>query len=130
MNAIKGTMTDPEIRRFLENGEYGILCTAGRDGFPCGTPVNYVFSGGRIYFHGSGKGEKAVNLAADPRCCFTVARSYGCVATGSTACNITASYESVIVKGTAAPVADPGEKEAVLRAIIGSLTPGRKDLPM
>ena len=55
----------------LENGLYGMLATCGADG-PYAVPVNYVFSGGCIYFHCARAGEKLDNLAFDNRACFTV----------------------------------------------------------
>ena len=42
---------DDEARRILEEGEYGVLSTAGPDHQPYGVPVNYCVIDDGIYFH-------------------------------------------------------------------------------
>ena len=34
--------------RILENAEYGVLSTAGSDGFPYGVPLNFAYDGKKM----------------------------------------------------------------------------------
>ena len=42
----------------LEKAPYGVLALEGDDKYPYAVPVNFVFDGSRIYFHGAVEGHK------------------------------------------------------------------------
>ena len=51
-----------EIKDVLDNAEYGILSTISEDGTPYGTPLNFAYSDGAIYFHCACEGHKLENI--------------------------------------------------------------------
>ena len=118
-------LTDDEVYAFLDRGREGVLSTVGSDGYPYGTPVNYVRIGNRIYFHGSRTGEKADNISRCVKVCLTVVSAEGFEKTGPAGCNTTALYESVIVRGDVNLIDDHDKKKAVLTALLAKLTPVR-----
>lgn len=125
-NMQKYQLTEEEMNALLEREKYGVISTVGEDGYPYAVPINYVFIDGRIFFHGRKVGEKVGNLSRDPRCCFTVVTAGGFEYTGELACNTTAIYESVIIRGKVRKIEDENEKMSVLRATVDRLTPERK----
>lgn len=56
----------------LEEGEFGVLSTCGKDGWPYGVPLSYVYREGKLYFHGAATGHKLDNLRYCPKASFTV----------------------------------------------------------
>ena len=64
-NMEKFHLEQAEIEAILDKCKEGVLCTIGTDGYPYGTPVNYVRDGDRILFHGRKMGEKVDNLSVD-----------------------------------------------------------------
>ena len=47
-----------ECERILREGKTAVLALAGVDGYPYAVPVNYVYDGGKIYFHCAKTGHK------------------------------------------------------------------------
>lgn len=47
-----------ECERILREGKTAVLALAGDDGYPYAVPVNYVYDGGKIYFHCAKTGHK------------------------------------------------------------------------
>lgn len=47
-----------ECERILREGKTAVLALAGDDGYPYAVPVNYVYDGGKIYFHCARTGHK------------------------------------------------------------------------
>ncbi len=121
----KNLMGKEEIYSLLDKCNEGVLATVDKDGFPYGTPVNYVRIGDAIYFHGRSTGEKVENIAACPKVCLTVMMTDGFEATGPESCNTATIYESAIIRGTAVKVEDASEKEDALKALVAKLVPGR-----
>lgn len=124
----KYQLSQDEMAAVLNKTKYGILSTIGGDGFPYGVPVNFVYLDGKIYIHGRKMGEKVSNLTNNCKCCFTAAREYGYEFTGEHACDTTAVYESVIIRGCAHVVEDLEVKKKVLLATIDKIVPGRTDM--
>ncbi len=118
-------ITDPEkIREILTRSRVGRLATAGRDGYPYVTPVNYVYQKGLIYFHCAHKGEKLDNIRADNRVCFEVDIPLAYLdlafAPVHPPCLVHQFYHCVIIRGRAILVEDPLEKVAALNALMAS----------
>jgi len=128
----KNHMSREEAEALLARNGEGVLSTNGGDGYPYGTPVNYILLDGAVYFHGRPAGEKTDNIARDSRVCLTVMESGGYEITGDKACNATTVYESVIVRGRAVRIESDEEKARVLRALAERLVPEKigADMPM
>lgn len=101
-----------QAENILEKGQYGVLSTAGENGYAYGVPLNYVYLGGNIYFHCAGEGVKLDNIAHNNKVSFCVVGD-----TKILADQFSCSYESVIVFGKAQEVHDK-EKENALTALI------------
>ena len=122
---VKNHMEKEEVYSLLDKCNEGVLATIGNDGYPYGTPINYVRIGEVIYFHGRPAGEKVENLAACPKVCLTVMETSGFEYTGPESCNTATVYESAIVRGTAEKATNPAEKIDALKALVAKLVPGR-----
>ena len=95
-------LSDSETRQILRTGEYGVLSTIGKDGFPYGIPLSYVFDNENIYFHGTvNAGHKLENLKFSDKVCFTVVGK-----TEVLPDKFSTKYESVIVFGIVKPAED------------------------
>ena len=51
MRRSEKAMTREESMEVLEKAEYGVLSTISTDQTPYGTPINFVYQDGAIYFH-------------------------------------------------------------------------------
>ena len=89
-------LPDQDVTLLLQDGEYGVLATAGRDGQPYGVPLNYVYMDGRIYFHCATVGQKLDNIAFNEKVSFTVVGR-----TEVLPAEFSTGFESVIAFGTA-----------------------------
>ncbi|WP_281889239.1 pyridoxamine 5'-phosphate oxidase family protein [Paenibacillus sp. YYML68] len=128
MRRIDSAIADQEeLELFLADMSYGTLGTWGEDGWPELTPLNFVYDGGCIYFHGSRIGQKMSNLKAQPRVTFSVAKEYAIIPSyyldPKLACPATAYFKSVLIKGTAQLVNELEEKALALAAFMRKLQP-------
>lgn len=66
-------LSTEEAEQILLKGEYGVLSTCGKDGFPYGVPLSYAYAEGILYFHcAAGAGHKLANILYENKACFTV----------------------------------------------------------
>lgn len=118
-----------EVEAFLAEMSFGFLGTSGTDesGWPHLTPLNYVYHGGKIYFHGSRIGQKMRDLSASPKVTFSVAKEYAIIPSYYSdpylACPATSYFKSVLLYGYAEVVTDLQEKAAALEAMMRKLQP-------
>ncbi len=116
-----------EIDAFLTEASFGFLGVMGADGWPHMKPLNYAYTGGAIYVHGSAKGEKMDDLARTRQVTFAVAKEYAIIPStfsdSPVACPATAFFKSVHIKGVAHVVSDPAEKASALTALMEKLQP-------
>jgi nitroimidazol reductase NimA-like FMN-containing flavoprotein (pyridoxamine 5'-phosphate oxidase superfamily) len=125
------------VRRLPERAAYdrktvhaildeGFVCHVGFvvDGQPYVIPTGYARVGETLYLHGS-TGSR-LGLRPDMDVCVTVTLLDGLVLARS-AFHHSMNYRSVMAIGRTRPVTDPGEKEAVLRALVEHVVPGRSD---
>ena len=103
-----------EIAGILERCETGYLATCGDDMRPMATPVNYVYSGGSIFFHCAHEGRKLDNIKANPNVGFTVATDIEIDREA-----MTTRYASVMVEGIASVVDSPMKKKEIISLLIG-----------
>lgn len=111
-----------KINGFLAGARVGTVSFSAGD-YPYATPVNYVWHGGSIYFHGMGSGKKFELLSAAPQVCFTVYEEYGTV-TDPVPCHADTSYFSVMLFGQARPVTDSAEAAGAMQALVQKFMPG------
>ncbi|MBQ6540703.1 MAG: pyridoxamine 5'-phosphate oxidase family protein [Oscillospiraceae bacterium] len=72
MRRFRQQLSDEETAAILEKGKTGILGVIGDGGYPYTVPVNYVYSGGKIYFHGAKAGHKFDAMSANDKVSFCV----------------------------------------------------------
>lgn len=112
---------------FLRECSHGVLAFAGEDGWPKAVPLNYVYTEGKVYFHGSKKGEKMSGLAQDARSEFVVYEAHAFIPSYFSdpylACPATQFFRSVRMRGTVEQVEEPAEKARALAALLASMQP-------
>jgi nitroimidazol reductase NimA-like FMN-containing flavoprotein (pyridoxamine 5'-phosphate oxidase superfamily) len=118
---------DPEaVHAVLDSAT---ICHVGMvvDGEPVVLPSIHARIGRTLYLHGS-TGARLVRMAAAAPdglpVCVTVTLLDGLVLARSQM-NHSMNYRSVVVRGRAELVTDPGEKDAALAAIVDHVVPGR-----
>lgn len=119
----KYPLPEGRIADLLQTETVGRLATVGAGGYPYVTPVHFVFVDGKIYIHGLGVGEKLNNIKQNPLVGFEVERMLSIIHDDDKPCDTNTEYESVVIRGDAAPVEDAGRKTAVLDAIVSKYTP-------
>ncbi|UQZ86568.1 Pyridoxamine 5'-phosphate oxidase [Paenibacillus konkukensis] len=123
-----------EIDDFLQEMSFGIMGTAGLDGWPHLTPINYAYHNGHIYIHGSRAGQKMKEIARHKQVSFAVAKEYAIIPSyfsdPQLACPATAYFKSVHIRGEAQPVDDPAEKAEALSALMKKLQPEGGYIPI
>lgn len=125
------------IRRHPERAHYdratvfaildaALMCHVGYviDGRPYVTPTLFWRDGERLYWHGSSASRMLRTQGAGLPVCVTVSHVDGLVLARS-AFRHSLNYRAVMAFGTAALVADDGEKERGFNAFIERLYPGR-----
>lgn len=107
MRRSRQQLSDGEAEQILRDGTTGILAVNGYDGYPYAVPVNYVYSRGRIVFHGATAGHKFEAMSRDSRVCF-------CVIGKDEPCpeKLTDLYRSVVVFGRVAILQGQAMQEA------------------
>lgn len=125
MRQKKYEITDKfEIEAILSASRVGRLATNGADGYPYVTPLNYVYTEGRIYMHCARAGERIDNLKRDNKICFEVDEAVAYIDTGfsedESICNVTQLYRSVIIRGKAELVDNVDEKVQALNNLMAS----------
>ena len=106
------TLSESEMKEILATAEYGVLSTVGEDGYPYGIPVNFVYDGKALYFHGAKEGHKVDNLRFSNKVAFTVV-----VDTQVLPKEFNTKFRSVIVFGKAM-IATDEERSKVFELIL------------
>ncbi len=111
-------LSEKQTNEILGECEYGVFSVIGDEGFPYGVPVNHVFDGKNIYFHGAACGHKADAVKSGAKASFCVVKECEIKAEA-----LSAKYESVIVFGNASIVKDDAEKRKALVLLIEKFAP-------
>ncbi len=106
-----------EMNEILEKAEYGVLSTIGEDGYPYGVPVNFVYDGKNLYFHGAKEGHKIDNIRFSNKVSFTVV-----VDTQVLPKEFNTKFRSVIMFGKTV-IATEDERAKVFRLILEKYAP-------
>jgi hypothetical protein len=85
-------------------------------GEPYVVPLNFVYSGDKIFFHCAERGKKLDFATRNPKVCFEVDDFLG-VKKSDRTCSYSAYYQSVIVYGKASIVRTSNRKTQILRKI-------------
>ena len=111
----KATMlTNEEGENILKTSPNGTLALYGENGYPYSVPVNFVYSDGKIYFHGAAAGYKLDCMKKDPHVSFSVIGKDDIAKE-----NFTTLFSSVIAFGTIRVIDTMEEKIPVLEAMVG-----------
>lgn len=110
----------------LSECEYGTLSLIDGEE-PYGVPVNFVWHGGAVCFHGAKEGRKAGAIARNPKASFSVVKPYSLIpsyfSNTRVACPATQFFASAHIAGIVEVVEDADEKCAILTAIMQKLQP-------
>lgn len=123
LRRFKQAAAPQECESILSTAQRGILAVHGENGYPYGLPLNYLYLGGKIYFHCAKAGHKLDAIHADDRVCFTVLSEpvknpgewWNC-------------FTSVICFGRVHEVFDNEEKDRLLRLLGAKYFPEGYDL--
>lgn len=110
-------MTKKETLEVLANAEYGVLSTISEDNTPYGTPMNFVYLDGTIYFHCALEGHRLENIKRNHNVCFSVVDSVKLMPD-----KFNTQYRSAAVFGTIQVVHDTEEKRKGIIAIMEKLS--------
>lgn len=72
MRRIKQLLSEEESIAILERGTSGVLALSGDDGYPYAVPISYLYTDGKIIFHGAKAGHKIDAIKADSKASFCV----------------------------------------------------------
>lgn len=114
-------MDESKAIDLLDKCEYGILSTVGENGYCYGTPLNYVYSNGAVYFHCAVEGHKLDNIQHNNKVSFCVVGR-----TEILRKQFDTKYESVVVFGRTEEVKDE-VKINVLLDIVDKYSPEFKE---
>ena len=122
--ARKEMQSRADMEQLLAQCHVGRIGTIGKDGRPMIKPLNYVYLGGRIYFHSAREGEKIDDITRDSRVCFEVDLPIAYVpATAENACKAAYRYRSIIARGRAEIVKDDAERLGALEGLMKKYQP-------
>ena len=72
MRRFKQQLSVTETEEILRNGTSGVLAVSGDDGYPYAVPISYVYTDGKIIFHGAKSGHKLDAIISEPKASFCV----------------------------------------------------------
>jgi nitroimidazol reductase NimA-like FMN-containing flavoprotein (pyridoxamine 5'-phosphate oxidase superfamily) len=113
---------ESKINAFLRAARVGVISIHGDD-YPYAVPVNFVWDGSSIYFHGMGSGKKNDLIEKNPKVSFTVFQENGTVS-DPVPCHADTSYFSVMIFGSCEKVLDHAEGAKALNLLLDKLLPG------
>jgi len=98
-----------EVRKILDNAEYGVLSTVGKDGQPYGVPLSYVYKNDSIYFHCALSGHKLDNIGHNAKVSFCVVGN-----TKVLPDKFATEYESTVIFGVVSEVKETERHNVLL----------------
>ena len=114
MRSKANMLTNEEVENILKTSPNGTLALYGENGYPYSVPVNFIYSDGKIYFHGAAEGYKLDCMKKDPHVSFSVIGKDDIAKE-----NFTTLFSSVIAFGTIRVIDTMEEKIPVLEAMVG-----------
>ena len=123
MRRIKQQISVEECEKVLFNEPRGVLAVLGDDDYPYTVPLDFIYSDGKIYFHGAGEGHKMDAIRRHDKVSFCVMDG-GFRREGEWALNI----NSVIVFGRIKEVTDINVKIEKVRLLGLKYNPDTQDV--
>ncbi|WP_419885122.1 pyridoxamine 5'-phosphate oxidase family protein [Paenibacillus sp. B-A-8] len=117
-----------KIERFLKQARLGYLGLVDGN-LPYVVPLNYVWTEGKLYFHGAGDGRRNQVMSDNSEVCFTVCEEYGTI-TDPVPAKTDTAYMSVMIFGQAEPITDLDEATHVLQEMMNKYVPGYYNRPL
>ncbi|MEK4510612.1 pyridoxamine 5'-phosphate oxidase family protein [Paenibacillus anaericanus] len=117
-----------KIESFLHRSRIGYLGLVDGNR-PYVVPLNYVWTDGKLYFHGAGDGRRNQVMSENPEVCFTVCEEYGTI-TDPVPAKTDTAYMSVMIFGKAEPITDLDEATHVLQEMMNKYVPGYHNRPL
>jgi len=105
-------------QEILKNGKTGVLAVHGEEGYPYTVPLNYVLLNGKLYFHCAKAGHKLDAVRQNDKVSFCVIGREEIVSE-----TFSTDYQSVVVFGRAAEVAEDAEKRLAVTALADKYSP-------
>lgn len=112
MRRKKQALSTEEINKVMSNGTSGVLALSGDDGYPYAVPINYVYDGEKLYFHGATVGHKLDAIHRNSKASFCVIDQDQIVPE-----KYTSYFRSVIAFGSIRIIEDDGEKRAAIEKL-------------
>ncbi len=112
MRRFKQQIPERECIEILKNEMRGVLAVSGDNGYPYAFPMDFVYDGGKIYFHSAKEGYKIDCLKRNDKASFCV-YDKGFIKDGDWALNI----KSVVIFGHIRFIDDEREAEDKLRRL-------------
>lgn len=102
-------LSENDVLKILQDGEYGVLATVSEDGQPYGVPLSYIFEADNIYFHCALVGHKLENIESNARVSFTVVGRTEVIPS-----EFSTGFESVIAFGVATVITGNERYQALM----------------
>ena len=111
-------LSQEETIAILEKNTNGVLAVDGDDDYPYAVPLSYVYSDGKILFHGAVTGHKLDGIKNNEKVSFCVIDQDDIIPE-----DFNTLYRSAIAFGKARVVADDKEKQQALELVIAKYSP-------
>ena len=105
-------LSEIDSMEIINNGEFGILSTVDADGYPYGTPLNYVYYCENIYFHSANEGQKIDNMENNNKVSFCITSDVELLSE-----RFGTKYKSIVIFGKASEAFDLEKEEALIALI-------------
>jgi hypothetical protein len=115
------------ISAILRKAPVGRMATVNRKGIPVIKPLNFLYSGAKIYIHSSTKGEKIQDIRRGSPVCFEVDEPIAYRVAGVMSCKAGYYYRSIIIKGKASFVKNQQKKIKILEGMMEKYQPEGND---
>jgi nitroimidazol reductase NimA-like FMN-containing flavoprotein (pyridoxamine 5'-phosphate oxidase superfamily) len=124
-------LTEERCAALLERARSGTVAVLDAQGYPYAVPVHFVFTEGKVYFHGLAEGEKVDAIRADSRICFTAYEMGELVRKPDAKymCNVNTEYESVIIRGRGV-LLEEERRPGILKKIVEKYVLDMAGMPM
>ncbi|MFS0658803.1 pyridoxamine 5'-phosphate oxidase family protein [Niallia alba] len=122
-------VTDKEkINQFLHHTHIGHLGLVDADA-PYVIPLNYVWFGNHLYFHGASEGRKTRIISKNNQVCFTVSEERGIMSNPIPA-KVDTAYMCVMIFGNVTLLEDIDKSRDVMQAMLHKYVPGYYEKPL
>lgn len=122
MRRIKQQLDEKLTLEILEKSSSGVLALLGDEGYPYTVPLSYVYSDGKLYFHGAKTGHKVDAIRNCDKASFCVVDKDEVIAE-----EYTTYFRSVVAFGKIRILEDNAEKQRSVEILAAKYGPGSKE---